>query len=166
MDYHVTVEFKELPHGHGLPLPQPGTSLSAGLDLAAALEKDVCLAPGERALIPCGFSMALPKGFEAQIRPRSGMCYKFGVTVLNAPGTIDADYRGEVKVLLINLGQETFTITRGMRIAQLVVARFEAVTWQVTERLSEAGESDARGLEGFGSTGFYVSGEHRSCASV
>ena len=155
MTSFVTIDFKELPHGRGLPLPATGTPLSAGLDLAAALEEDKTLAPGERALIPCGFAMALPTGFEAQVRPRSGISYKHGITVLNSPGTIDADYRGEVKVLLINLGQENFTLTRGMRIAQLIIARFNPVEWNVVADFSPSKELETRGTGGFGSTGLH-----------
>ncbi|OYX81872.1 MAG: deoxyuridine 5'-triphosphate nucleotidohydrolase, partial [Azorhizobium sp. 35-67-5] len=113
-----------LPHGEGLPLPAYATSASAGLDLSAAVPEGapLVLAPGARALVPTGLCLELPDGFEGQVRPRSGLALKFGVTVLNAPGTIDADYRGEVQVLLVNHGAEEFTVTRGLRVAQLVVA--------------------------------------------
>lgn len=119
------------------------------MDLLAAIDAPKTLAPGERALIPLGFCMALPQGLEAQIRSRSGLALKQGVCVLNAPGTIDADYRGEVGVVLINLGQEPFTVTRGMRIAQMVIAKHETVTWSEVDALPET----ERGQGGFGSTG-------------
>jgi dUTP pyrophosphatase len=119
------------------------------MDLSAALEEAIELAPGERALVPTGLSIALPPGFEAQIRPRSGLAVKHGVTVLNTPGTIDADYRGEIKVVLINHGQEPFTIERGMRIAQMVVAQHAFVNWEVVQSLGDT----VRGAGGFGSTG-------------
>jgi dUTP pyrophosphatase len=140
-----------LPHGEGLPLPIRQTALSAGFDLAAAVPEGepMELAPGARALVPCGFAMALPAGFEGQVRPRSGLAYKFGVTVLNAPGTIDADYRGEVKVLLINLGDAAFAVHRGERIAQLVVAPVVAAEFEQRETLDDTD----RGQGGFGSTG-------------
>ncbi len=145
----TNVALKPLDHAVGLPMPGYETGQSAGMDLAAAVEDAVELAPGDRALIPTGLSIALPAGFEAQIRPRSGLAAKHGVTVLNTPGTIDADYRGEIKVILINHGQEAFTIERGMRIAQMVIARHEQVEWDVVEELDET----ERGAGGFGSTG-------------
>jgi dUTP pyrophosphatase len=148
MDVPVAIQW--LPHGRGLPLPALATAGAAGADLAAAIAEGdtLVLAPGARALVPCGFAMALPEGYEAQVRPRSGLAAKHGVTVLNAPGTIDADYRGEVKVILVNHGSEPFAIRRGDRIAQLVVAAVART------RFSE-GELDAtsRGTGGFGSTG-------------
>jgi dUTP pyrophosphatase len=119
------------------------------MDLQAAIEAPLILQPGSRALVPTGLSIALPPGFEAQIRPRSGLAAKNGVTVLNAPGTVDADYRGEIKVILANLGDQPFMVERGMRIAQMVVARHETVSWTVVETLDET----ARGAGGFGSTG-------------
>lgn len=131
------------------PLPAYQTAQSAGMDLHADLDAPVELRPGERALIPTGLFMELPAGFEAQVRPRSGLALKHGVTVLNTPGTIDADYRGEVKVVLINLGQETFRIESGERIAQLVVARHEHVKWMP---VTELGNTD-RGAGGYGSSG-------------
>ena len=145
----ITVKVTRLPHGADLPLPHYGTADSAGLDLVAAVADEFRLAPGERALIPTGFAMALPPGYEAQVRPRSGLALKHGVTTLNTPGTIDADYRGEVGVILINHGHEVFTIKRGDRIAQLVVAPVTRLQW------SEAAALDAteRGAGGFGSTG-------------
>ena len=151
MTSEIPLEVKTLPHGDGLDLPAYETALSAGMDLRAALADGapVTLAPGERALIETGLSIALPAGFEAQVRPRSGLAYKHGVTVLNTPGTIDADYRGEVKVLLINHGAEPFVISRGMRIAQIVIAPVTQARWQPVAELSET----ARGAGGFGSTG-------------
>ncbi len=146
----IEVELKPLDHAVGLKLPTYATTHSAGMDLTAALEEALELGPGERALIPTGLAIALPHGFEAQIRPRSGLAINHGVTVLNSPGTIDADYRGEIKVILINHGQEPFTVQRGMRIAQMVVERYSHVNWRVT---SELENNDERGEGGFGSTG-------------
>lgn len=131
------------------PLPQYATALSAGMDLKANLSEPVTLAPLERAMIPTGLFIELPEGFEAQVRPRSGLAAKHGISVLNAPGTIDADYRGEVKVILVNVSNEPFTVNPGERIAQMVVARHEKVDWQETDQLGET----ARGEGGFGSTG-------------
>jgi len=130
-------------------LPKHETIDSAGIDLRANLEEDVVLAPLQRQLIPTGIYAAFPHGTEAQIRPRSGLAYKHGITVLNAPGTIDADYRGEIKVLLVNLSNDDFTITDGERVAQLVLAKYERVEWEETEILPET----SRGAGGFGSTG-------------
>lgn len=138
-----------LPHGQDLPLPAYATPGSAGMDLLAALTQERILQPMERALIPTGISIALPEGFEAQVRPRSGLALKNGVTVLNSPGTVDADYRGEVGVILINLSQEPFTITRGMRIAQMVIAPCTRAAWNEAASL----EQSSRGEGGFGSTG-------------
>ncbi|MFP4097932.1 MAG: dUTP diphosphatase [Alphaproteobacteria bacterium] len=149
-DDDILVAIKPLEHAVGLKLPSYATSQSAGMDLTAALEEAFELGCGERALIPTGLSVALPDGFEAQIRPRSGLAAKHGVSVLNSPGTIDADYRGEVKVILINHGTGPFTIERGMRIAQMVVSRFSHVNWRVVEDLDVQTE---RGEGGFGSTG-------------
>lgn len=146
----IEVELKPLENAVGLKLPTYATTESAGMDLTAALEEALELGPGDRALIPTGLSIALPHGFEAQIRPRSGLALNHGVTVLNTPGTIDADYRGEIKVILINHGKEPFTIQRGMRIAQMVVERYTHVSWKV---VSDLQESDERGEGGFGSTG-------------
>lgn len=143
----MIVELKILPGGEGLELPSYETALSAGADLRLA--QDMRLAPGERGLAPCGFAMALPEGFEGQVRPRSGLAVKHGLTVINAPGTIDADYRGEVKVPLINLGQDTLDLQRGERIAQLVIAPVIQGQFQSVETLSKT----ARGTGGFGSTG-------------
>lgn len=146
----IEVELKPLEHAVGLKLPTYATKQSAGMDLTAALEEALELGPGDRALIPTGLSIALPEGFEAQIRPRSGLALNYGVTVLNTPGTIDADYRGEIKVILINHGQEPFTIQRGMRIAQMVVERYTHVQWKVVTDLDQ---NEERGDGGFGSTG-------------
>jgi dUTP pyrophosphatase len=145
----LAVALRRLPSGEGLELPAYATPGSAGLDLVAAVAAPVTLAPGERAAIPAGFALALPAGYEAQVRPRSGLALRHGVTVLNSPGTIDADYRGEVQVILINLGGESFTLQRGERIAQLVVAPVARVAWRIVEALPESG----RGAGGFGSTG-------------
>lgn len=145
----VEIALKPLEHAIGLNLPTYATKLSAGMDLSAAIEESIEISPGERVLVPTGISIALPAGYEAQVRPRSGLALKSGITVLNTPGTIDADYRGEIKVILVNLGSEPFTIERGMRVAQMVIARHESVRWQVTEDL----EDSARGAGGFGSTG-------------
>ena len=147
----LTVELKPLPHFGELELPQYETILAAGADLRAAVAADapLVLKTGERALVPTGLAMALPAGYEAQIRPRSGLAYKHGVTCLNTPGTIDADYRGEVKVLLINHGAQDFTINRGERIAQMVIAPITQPSFSRVETLSET----ARGAGGFGSTG-------------
>jgi len=140
-----------LPHGEGLPAPSYRSEQAAGLDLSAALADGdpLILSPGDRALIPTGIAIELPEGFEAQLRPRSGLAHKYGVTVLNSPGTIDADYRGEIKVLLINLSNESVTIKRGDRIAQLVIAPILVVTLKRAKSLATTG----RGSGGFGSTG-------------
>lgn len=143
----TNVEIQILPHAKGLP--SYATEHSAGMDLTAAIVGDIILQPMERILVPTGFIMALPEGYEAQIRPRSGLAYKNGVTVLNAPGTIDADYRGEVKVLLINLGNEPFTIVPGQRIAQMVIAPYTKTTLQQVDSVT----ATVRGEGGFGSTG-------------
>lgn len=145
----VTIEVKRLPHAADLPLPTYATALAAGMDLLAAVAEPVVLPPLGRAIVPTGLQIALPAGFEAQVRPRSGLAARNGVTVANAPGTIDADYRGEVGVILINLGAEPFTVTRGMRIAQMVIARHEQARWRDVDTLSET----VRGGGGFGSTG-------------
>ena len=145
----LTVQIKPLENFGDLPLPKFETELAAGADLRAALDADMVLEPGARALVPTGFAMALPAGYEAQIRPRSGLAYKHGITCLNTPGTIDADYRGEVKVLLINHGQEPFAITRGERIAQMVIAAITQPAFVSVEILDDT----VRGAGGFGSTG-------------
>ena len=145
----VSVDIMRLPHDADLPLPQYSTPDSAGVDLLAAVSEDVSLGPGERTLIPTGIALSLPRGYEAQIRPRSGLALKNGLTLLNTPGTIDADYRGEIGVILANLGQETFVVERGMRIAQMVVAPVSQVSWNAVEALDDS----ERGAGGFGSTG-------------
>lgn len=136
------------------PLPEYATALSAGMDLRADLSLPLVLEPMSRALIPTGLFIELPAGFEAQVRPRSGLAIKNGITVINSPGTIDADYRGEIKVALINLSTQPFTINPGDRIAQMVVARHETIDWEVVPEISEISETD-RGAGGFGSTGQY-----------
>ena len=146
---NVDVELKRLDHAADLPVPAYETAHAAGMDLMACIPADITLTAGQRAVIPTGFAVALPAGFEAQVRPRSGLAAKHGITVLNAPGTIDADYRGEIGVILINHGDAPFAVSRGMRIAQLVVAPVARVAWRETEILSET----ARGAGGFGSTG-------------
>ena len=145
----ISVPVKRLDHGRDLPLPSYATDGSAGLDLMAAIASDIELAPGARELVPSGVTIALPHGFEAQVRPRSGLALKSGITVLNAPGTIDADYRGEIKVLLINHGTVPFRIERGMRIAQLIVAPVVRIGWAEDAPF----EASARGAGGYGSTG-------------
>lgn len=151
MSKTATVNVVQLPHGKDLELPSYETSDSAGMDLRAAINEGetVTLKPLERTLVPTGLAMALPSGFEAQVRPRSGLAAKNGVTVANSPGTIDADYRGEVKVILINLSNEDFTIERGMRIAQMVIAPVTQGIWNLVADLDET----ERGAGGFGSTG-------------
>jgi dUTP pyrophosphatase len=147
----IDVALSYFEHGRGLDLPKQQTAGAAGADLLAALgaSETVTMAPGSRAIVPCGFAMALPIGFEAQVRPRSGLAAKHGVTVLNTPGTIDADYRGEVKVILINHGDAPFEIRRGDRIAQMVVAPVSAVGFSERDNL----DATERGAGGFGSTG-------------
>lgn len=147
----VRIRLKWLAHGLGLPLPRQQTAGAAGLDLAAAIGADevVTIAPGDFVMVPTGLAIALPEGYEAQIRPRSGLAAKHGVTVLNAPGTVDADYRGEVKILLINHGKVPFAFRRGERIAQMIVARVSAVEMVVADELDET----ERGADGHGSTG-------------
>jgi len=145
----VPVSFCRLSHGRDLPPPKTATAGSAGYDLRAALDAPLALAPGARARVPTGLQIALPTGWEGQVRPRSGLAHEHGVTVLNAPGTIDADYRGEIQVLLINHGQRTFVLTRGERVAQLVIAPVAAVAWREQSVLA----ASERGAGGFGSTG-------------
>lgn len=145
----LLLRMRRLPHGEGLPLPEVQTAQSAGLDLLAAVEGPLTIAPHAWTLVPTGFAIGLPEGHEGQVRPRSGLAVKHGVTVLNAPGTVDADYRGEVKVALINHGDAPFVVTRGMRIAQLVVAPVSAVAIVEVAEL----EDTERGEGGFGSTG-------------
>jgi dUTP pyrophosphatase len=147
----ITVAVRPLPHFEGLQLPAYETEGSAGMDMRAAVPEGepMVLAPGARAMVPTGLSVAIPQGYEIQVRPRSGLAAKHGLTCLNTPGTIDSDYRGEIKVILINLGQEAFTIQRGERIAQLVLAPVTRLAWSEVESLDET----ARGTGGFGSTG-------------
>jgi len=145
----MNVEFKKLPHAKDLPLPSYESSHAAGMDIRAAIEEPMELEPGKRSLIPTGLQMALPKGYEAQIRPRSGLAYRNGITMLNTPGTIDSDYRGEVKVLAVNLGDESFVIRRGDRVAQMVIAPVTQATIQEVEELTETERAEG----GFGSTG-------------
>ena len=145
----ITIPVRRLAHGEGLPLPEHASPGSSGVDLRAAVEEDLTLQPGERAQIPTGLILELPRGWEGQVRPRSGLAWRHGITMLNTPGTIDSDFRGEIKVIVINLGQETFRILRGDRIAQLVVAAVSSVDLVESEDL---GSTD-RGEGGFGSTG-------------
>ncbi len=147
----ITVKVKTSAEYAGLPLPEYGSDLAAGLDLLACLppDEELVLQPGERALVPTGLFLELPPDFEAQVRPRSGLALKHGLTVLNSPGTVDADYRGEVAVILINLGRQPFVISRGMRIAQMVFARWSRAHWQPVDELSATG----RGGGGFGHSG-------------
>ncbi|MBP8951180.1 MAG: dUTP diphosphatase [Armatimonadetes bacterium] len=145
----VTIQVERLPSAEGLPLPQYETESAAGMDLRAALEEPLVLGPGERCAVPTGLKIALPPGYEAQVRARSGLALKHGIALVNAPGTIDADYRGEVRVILINLGQEPFTINRGDRIAQIVVAPVTRAGWEPVLSVDET----SRGAGGFGSTG-------------
>jgi dUTP pyrophosphatase len=145
----ITVKVKQLPNGEGVPLPSFATEHAAGADLRAAVDGPVTLQPGDIRLVPCGFAMALPPGYEAQVRPRSGLSSQHGLTLINSPGTIDADYRGEVQVPLVNHGREPFTVERGMRIAQMVIAAVPKVTFAEVEELDQT----ARGSGGFGHTG-------------
>jgi len=145
----VNVAVVRLPHGTNLPLPDYATPDSAAVDLMAAIESAVVIEPGKRALVPSGIAIALPPGFEAQVRPRSGLALKHGITILNTPGTIDADYRGEIGVILANLGDAVFTVEPGMRIAQMVVAPVSRIAWAESGALPES----SRGAGGFGSTG-------------
>jgi dUTP pyrophosphatase len=145
----VRARLRRLPHAADLPLPRPASAGAAGGDLRAAVAADLVLAPGARAAVPTGLVLEIPPGHEGQVRPRSGLALAHGVTVANAPGTIDSDYRGEVAVILVNLGSEPYTVRRGDRIAQLVVARVEAVEWEEGGELSPS----PRGAGGFGSTG-------------
>ena len=147
----LTAQLMQLPHGQDLPLPSYETSEAAGMDLRAAVPKDapLTLKPGARELVPTGLAMAIPPGFEAQIRPRSGLALRHGLSLVNAPGTIDSDYRGEIKIILINQGDEDFEISRGMRIAQMVIAPVLQVAIEPVTSLDDT----ARGAGGFGSTG-------------
>jgi dUTP pyrophosphatase len=147
----IPILIKKMEGAEDLNLPTYGTPHSAGVDLLAAVDGDVTLRPETRALIPTGVAIALPEGYEAQIRPRSGLALKYGVTVLNAPGTIDADYRGEIKVILVNHGSEDFIVTRGMKIAQMLVGTYTKICWDQVKNL----DSTNRGDGGFGSTGLF-----------
>lgn len=149
MSGEIELPVRRLPHGMDLPLPAYASPGSAGLDLLAAIESEMEIAPGERHLVPSGISIALPEGHEAQVRPRSGLALQHGLSILNSPGTIDADYRGEISVLLINHGQRPFVLKRGMRIAQMIVAPVVRAAWAETDSLPRSG----RGAGGFGSTG-------------
>jgi len=149
MNLSINVEIMALPGSEGLELPRKMSELASGFDLYAAVTEPMVLEPGKRALVPTGLALAMPAGLEAQIRPRSGLAYKHGITCLNTPGTIDADYRGEIKVLLINLGEEPFAITRGERIAQMVFQIVPEVDLIQVQQLSET----VRGAGGFGHTG-------------
>lgn len=149
MTQNLTVKIFLHPHAQDLPLPTHATLESAGVDLMAAISQDIIIEPFARALIPAGVSVYLPRGYEAQIRPRSGLALKHGITVLNSPGTIDSDYTGQVQVILINLGQEPFTVTRGMRIAQMLIAQHSTITWDIQNQPLDAKTR----MGGFGSTG-------------
>ncbi|MEE8439123.1 MAG: dUTP diphosphatase [Micropepsaceae bacterium] len=148
----MRVAIKRLAHGRELPLPAYATEGAAGMDLLAANTSEIVLAPGAIEVVPTGISLALPRNWEAQVRPRSGLALKFGLTVLNSPGTIDCDYRGEVKVILINHGKEAFTVSRGLKVAQLVIAAHARVEWEESSDL----ESTTRADGGFGSTGLRI----------
>lgn len=145
----LRVRVRRLPHGEGLDLPARGSAGSSGYDLRAAVDEPLAMPPGGRALVPTGLALEIPAGWEGQVRPRSGLAVRFGVTVLNAPGTVDSDYRGEVRVALVNHGAEPFTVERGDRVAQLVFVPVAAARWEVVAELEESG----RGGGGFGSTG-------------
>ncbi len=152
----MNLEVMRLPHATDLPLPAYATEGSAGLDLLAAVDKEIEVKPGARVCVPTGIAVALPAGFEAQVRPRSGLALHHGVTLLNSPGTIDSDYRGEIKATLVNHGEDTFRITRGMKIAQLVIARHETAKLQEVKELP----ASERGAGGFGSTGMHTGKHH------
>jgi dUTP pyrophosphatase len=145
----VAIEVVRLPHAHGLPLPSYATEGAAGMDIVAAVSEPLVLAPGARALVPTGLRIAVPPGHELQVRPRSGLALKHGIVLPNSPGTIDEDYRGELQVIVLNAGADPFTVERGMRIAQAVLAPVTRAAWREVEALGES----ARGAGGFGSTG-------------
>ncbi|WP_085907871.1 dUTP diphosphatase [Kiloniella majae] len=149
---NVEISIVQLSHGEGLPLPSYATPQSAGMDLLAAIENPIELASGDRLLVPTGLKIALPSGYEAQIRPKSGLALKHGITLVNTPGTIDADYRGEIGVIIMNLGKETFTIERGAKIAQMVIAPCIQANWSSVTSL----DTTSRGEGGFGSTGVFA----------
>jgi dUTP pyrophosphatase len=146
----IKIKIIRLKHLESLPLPKHATEHSAGLDLLAATYEDLLIKSSERVLVPTGIAIAIPDGFEAQVRPRSGLAVKYGITILNSPGTIDSDYRGEIKVPIINLGHKDFVIERGMRIAQMIISEYNKIGWQIVDILPE---SITRGDSGFGSTG-------------
>lgn len=145
----INVKISKLENARDLPLPSYATEQSAGMDLYANIDENITLEKAEMKIIPCGIAISLPLGYEAQVRPRSGLAAKYGITVLNTPGTIDSDYRGEIKVILINHGAQDFIIERGMRIAQMIIAKHEVVKWEEVD----SHEDTARGVAGFGSTG-------------
>jgi dUTP pyrophosphatase len=145
----LLIQIKKLSHASDLPLPSYATLHSAGMDLLAAIEESVVIAPMKRFLVPTGIAIALPEGYEAQVRSRSGLAYKHGISVINSPGTIDSDYRGEIFVPLINLSDEKYMIERGMRIAQMIISQFTTVSWNITDNLDVTIRNNA----GFGSTG-------------
>lgn len=149
MSGSIRVRLCRQPGGEGLSLPEPATAGSSGVDLCAAVPSDLVIGPGERVLVPSGFAIELPEGYEAQVRPRSGLALRHGLTLPNSPGTIDSDYRGEIKVILMNLGEADFTVRRGDRIAQLVVAPVTRINWSEAVDLDET----LRGDGGFGHTG-------------
>ncbi len=144
----ITIQIKRFPDNKDVPLPKYMTEGAAGMDVCAAIEKDTMVSSGQTIMVPCGFSMAIPDGFEAQIRPRSGLAYKFGISILNSPGTIDSDYRGEIKVMLINHGANPFKVSRGMRIAQMLILPVPKVAWKEVEKLNIT----TRGDGGYGHT--------------
>jgi dUTP pyrophosphatase len=148
--HKITINITKLGNAQDLSLPQHATVHSAGVDLVAAIDGDLIIEPNQRILIPTGIAISIPEGFEGQVRPRSGLAIKNGITVINAPGTIDSDYRGEIKVPIINLGDKDFIVERGMRIAQLIIARYEKIEWNLVEQLPQ---NTTRGDAGFGSTG-------------
>jgi dUTP pyrophosphatase len=145
----VTVQIRRLPHGRGIDLPGYQSAHAAGMDLHAAVEADLTIEPGATELVPCGFCLAIPEGYEAQVRPRSGLAAGHSITLPNAPGTIDSDYRGEVKVIMMNLGPRPFVVTRNMRIAQMIIAPVSRARWQEVDQLPDT----PRGEGGFGHTG-------------
>ena len=153
----LSVQLKKLAHGADLDIPFYATPGSAGMDLMAAIDDSITLHPGERRLVPCGISLAIPQGYEAQIRPRSGLALKQGITLLNTPGTIDSDYRGEIKAILVNLGQDNVVIERGMRIAQMIIAPYVQATLKEITEFEEDDSIVERSAEGFGSKGLYSS---------
>ena len=159
MEVHqIEILVKQLPHHKGLEFPRRLSEGASGMDLTAAVEQDVSVAPGERVLIPTGIAISLPRGFEAQIRPRSGLALQYGITLLNSPGTIDSDYRGEIKVIVINLGKEIFVVKRGLRIAQMIVAQYVTASFKIVDEL----DVTLRNKGGFGHTGLSQASRHGS----